>query len=166
MQNIVPLQDPAVWVAISFAIFAVIAFVFGRGALLGKLDARIADVKREIGTAETLRAQAQALLDEYKQKQKDAEKEAADILKRAKASAEEIRRQAEADLEEISARREAQLADRLKRMEDAAIQEIRAHAADLALKATTEIITSQMDKDANDRLVDESIPGLAKQLAA
>jgi F-type H+-transporting ATPase subunit b len=160
------LQDPTVWVAISFSIFCVIFWLFGRAALMAKLDGHIVSVQREIDTAETLRAEAQALLAEYQQKQQAAEKEAADILKRAKASADEIRKQAEKDIEEIAARREAQLADRLKRMEEAAVQEIRAHAADLALKATTEIITSQMSKEANDRLVDDSIPALTKQLAA
>ena len=59
-----------------------------------------------------------------------------------------------------------QLSDRLKRMEESAIQEIRARAAELALQATSEIIAGKLDKATNERLIDESIDDVAKKLAA
>ena len=50
-------------------------------------------------------------------------------------------------------------------MEQNAVQEIRAYAAELAVKATTEIIAKQMDKKTNENLIDQSIKNIARQLA-
>lgn len=157
------LQDPAVWVAISFAIFAVGAFVFGRGALLAKLDNRIAAIRQEIDTAGALRQEAQELLAQYQRKQAEATQEAQTIVQNAKRHADEIRKQAEASLEAASERREQQLRERLRRMEEATLQDIRAHAAALAVKATAEIIAERMDDTAQTRLIDDSIKQVAGQ---
>ena len=60
-----------------------IAFKMGRKSVVGALDAKIDEVKSEIENAERLRVEAQELLAQYQRKQRDAEQEAADILKRA-----------------------------------------------------------------------------------
>jgi F-type H+-transporting ATPase subunit b len=61
-------------------------------------------------------------------------------------------------------RKEEHLSQRLKRMEDGVKAEIQAYAAELAVKATAEIIASKLDHAANDRLIDQSIKSLAGQL--
>jgi len=124
------LQNAEVWVTFSFLIFVVGLVVLGRKPLLAKLDAKIAEIKKDIETAAALRA--------------------------------EISRQADAERKELLKRREQQLTERLRRMEEAAIQEIRAYAADLAVKATTDIIAGKMDDKTNAKLVEQS----TKQIAA
>jgi len=158
------LEKDTIWVLISFVIFCYVAYRFGRGALLRKLDTRIEDIRREISTAESLRIEAQELLAQYQRKQKDAAKESEAIISSARSRADEIVRHAEAELEQVAARREQQLTERLKRMEQSAIQEIQTHAAELAVKATKEIITEKMDKAANDRLVEQALTKLPEQL--
>jgi F-type H+-transporting ATPase subunit b len=159
------LQDPHIWVAISFVVFAIGLIKFGGKALLARLDAKIVEVKKEIETAAALRSEAQDLLNLYQRKQQDAEKEAQAIVANAKKHAAEISKQADAEREEILERREQQVSERLRRMEEAAIQEIRSYAADLAVKATTEIIAKKMDEQTNARLVEQSVKDVAKQLA-
>lgn len=158
------LHNSGVWVLFSFLIFAYVAWSKGRGALLGKLDARIAEIKREIDTASSLRIEAQDLLAQYQRKQRDAAKEAQTIVATAQKHAEDIKRQMEAELSETAKRREQQLQDRLRRMEEAAMADIRAYAAELAVKATAEIIAEKMDEKTNARLVDDSIKQVAGQL--
>lgn len=158
------LHDASVWVAISFAIFAIGAFKVGRGRLIGMLDARIDAIRKEIESAESLRVESQELLAQYQRKQRDATKEAAEIIETAQKSAAEIKKKAEKDLDETIKRREQQLQERLERMEEAAIQEIRSTAASLAMAATTEIINNSLDKKTNDNLVDGSIKNIAKTL--
>lgn len=158
------LQDTNFWVLLSFTLFVVVALKFGRAKVLGSLDAKIEKIRNDINTAESLRIEAQELLAQVERKQRDANVEANTIIATAKASAEMIRKDAEADLDSMIARKEAQLADRLSRMEDSARAEIQAYAAELAVKATTEIITARLDQAANDRLIDKSIQSIAASL--
>lgn len=152
------------WVLISFVLFAVGFWKFGLKLLIGKLDGRIDEIRKEIETAESLRVEAQELLAQYQRKQRDAAHEAESILAAAQKHAAEIQRQAESELNEMVARKESQLKDRLKRMEEVALQEIKSYAAELSVKATAEIIAKQMDQATNDRLIDQSIKSIASQL--
>lgn len=157
-------HNTTLWVAFSFIIFVALAVKFGGKGIIGALDKKIAEIKSEIETAERLKAEAQALLAEFQTKQRDAEKAAAEIIEQAKASALAVQKMAENDLAETMERREAQLADRLKRIEEKAIADIQNHAADLALKATREIVEKTLDEKASTKLVDQAIASVAKYL--
>ena len=157
-------HDTGIWVAISFIIFAVIAFKLGRNSVLGALDSKIAAVKTEIETAERLRVEAQELLAQYQRKQRDAEKEAQTILSKAQEQAKLLQKNAETDLAELMERRETQLAERLRRLEENAVAEIQNHAADLAVAATTEMIIQTLDEKTNTKLNEDTIKSLSKHL--
>lgn len=159
------LQDTNVWVLLSFLIFAFVMYKFGVGKFLGLLDSRIEEIKTEIDTAENLRVEAQELLAQYQRKQRDAETEAAQIVANAKEHAKKISDQAKAELEESMNRRETQLKDRLARMEAQAMQDIKAHAARLAVEATKEIIATHLEKDKSlrDRLISDSVADINKR---
>lgn len=159
------LHDTHVWYALSFLIFVIGAWKLGRKPVLEKLDRRIDEIRKEISTAESLRVEAQELLAQYQRKQREAAKEAQAILDNARKHAEQIGKQAEADLDAAIKRREQQMEDRLRRMEAAAVQEIRAYASELAVKATAEIIAKKMDEQTSDRLIEASIKQVAGQLA-
>lgn len=156
--------DATFWVLISFCLFLFMFFRLGRGPILAKLDARIGEIRKEISAAETLRIEAQELLAQYQRKQRDAAKEARTIIETARSHAVQITRQAEAELSESLKRREQQLEDRLRRIKENAATEIRAYAAELAVKATREIIAEKMDEKTSARLVDASIKQVAEQL--
>lgn len=157
-------QDTGIWVLISFVIFCFIMWKYGKDGILAMLDKRIEAIRKEIETAESLRVDAQELLAQYQRKQRDMAKEAEEIVATAKKHAVEIKKQAEKDLKEIATRREQQLTQRLKNMEQNAMQEIRSYAAELAVKATSELITKQMDKKTNENLVNKSIKDVSGQL--
>ncbi|MGB4106749.1 MAG: hypothetical protein WBK55_03010 [Alphaproteobacteria bacterium] len=158
------LHDTHVWFAISFAGFLALAFVFGRKAMLGKLDARIAEIRSEIQTAEGLNAEAKQLLVQYHMRHEEAVRDAARIKSEAEKDAEKIRIKADADLQESMERREKQLEERLGRMKQSAIAEIQQYAADLAAAATTEIIAKKLDKKLNEKLVDQAINKIGENL--
>ncbi len=158
------LHDPAIWLLCSFVIFAVMLYRKGKGAVLALLDKRIEGIRDELETAENLRVEAQELLAQYQRKHRDAVKDADNIIANAQKGADDILKKAESDLAESLSRKEQQLRDRLTRAEQAAIQEIQAYAADLAIKATTEIITSKLDKKTSERLLDASISNVSKNI--
>ena len=158
------LHNTTVWVGISFVLFVALVVKMAGGKIISALDKKIAEVRAEIETAERLKAEAQALLADFQQKQLDAEKIAAQIIEQAKASARAVQATAEADLTESMDRREAQLAERLKRIEEKAIADIQNHAADLAMQATREIVTKTLDDKAGGKLVDQAIASVSKYL--
>jgi F-type H+-transporting ATPase subunit b len=158
------MNDPYTWLILSFCIFAFVVYKGGKSALLNMLDTRIADIKTEIATAESLRVEAQELLAQYQRKHRDAVKDADTIIANAQKQAEEIRKNTEEDLSQNMARKEKQLRDRLARAETAAIEEIQAYAADLAVRATSEIIASKMDGKTSEKLIDTSISNMNKNI--
>lgn len=157
-------HDTGIWVAISFLLFVVVAYKLGAKSVIGGIDGKIEEIKNEIQQAESLRVEAQELLAQYQRKQRDAEKEAADIIARAKANADKIRQATEAQLTEQADRREAQLTERLQRLEENAIADIQNHAAKLAVQATKEIIAKTLDDKTAERLGDEAITDLSRTL--
>lgn len=157
-------HDTGIWVAISFALFAAFAYKMGRKSIVSALDSRIEEVKGEIENAERLRVEAQELLAQYQRKQRDAEKEASDMLDRAKEQAQQLKKTAETDLKEVMARRETQLAERLKRIEENAIADIQNHAAELAVAATAEMIAKTLDEKTNKSLNEATIQKLPQHL--
>lgn len=152
------------WYLISFIIFVIGAWKFGRKAFTDMLDSRIETIKKEIETAESLRIEAQELLAQYQRKYRDAMSDADDIIERASQNAGDIKKQALADLEDQMKRAEDQHKDRLELMKQEAIQEIRAHAAHLAIEGTRKIISDQIDRKGQDRLVEQSIGQINKSL--
>lgn len=157
------LHDAHVWVLISFVLFACMAFRPGRTALLGKLDGRIEVIRREIETAESLRAEAQELLEQCQHRQRNAAQEAEKIVENARRHADSIKKQAETDIEETIRRKEKQLQDRLESMKETAFRDIRSYAAQLAVNAAAGIIAERMDESAHERLTKQAIGGIGRR---
>jgi len=157
-------HDTSLWVAISFILFLIVAFKLGRKSVTRTLDSRIEEIRKEIETAESLRVEAQELLAQYQRKQRDAEKEAQQIVDNAKAHADKIQARAKAELQETMQRREEQLTERVRRIEENAVASIQNYAAELALEATREIIAGSLDKKANENIAGKSIQDIAKHL--
>lgn len=149
------LHDTNMWVAVSFVIFCVLAYVYGRSAILNVLDSKIDSIRKEVEHAESLRVEAQELLAQYQRKTKNARQEAEDIIQRAQANAEKLKQETAAKLDVEMQRREAQLAKRIALMEEKAREDIKNHATNLTLRATSEIIAKAMNKTENARLSEE-----------
>src|SRR3546814_8996364 len=92
------LNDPTFWVAVAFVVFAGLMIWKARQPVLQSLDARAERIRAELDEAQRLREEAQKALAEYKRKQRDAAKEAEDLLASARHEADLLRRQAADDL--------------------------------------------------------------------
>lgn len=152
------------WVATSFALFVMMVFRQAKGALVSKLDARISEIKKEIDTAESMRIQAQELLAQYQRKQRDAVKDAEEIVENSKTHCREIQRMAERELEAALIRKEEQMKERLSRMQRQAIEEMRTQAIEMAMLAAQQILTDELAKKKGSNLIDETIDGMGEQL--
>ena len=157
------LTDTYIWMVFSFLLVLFIMWRFAKEPVIALLDKRIAEIKKELETAENLRVEAQEMLAQYQRKQRDAEKEAKAIIENAEKSAEKFRVKAEKDLKETMARREKQLEARLERMQIEAVQEIQSHAATLAIKAAEDIIVEKLDNKTYDALVEKSTNSIEQE---
>lgn len=151
------IYDTNLWLAFSFAIFVYIVWKAAGKLIIGALDKRSENIKKDILEAETLRTEAQQLLAQYQRKQRDAQKEAERMLDNAKTNAYQIRKAAEKDLKDSIALKEKQLAERITRMKDQAIAEIKTQAAHLSILATTHILAENTDKKTQTRLINDAI---------
>ncbi|MEC7537343.1 MAG: F0F1 ATP synthase subunit B [Pseudomonadota bacterium] len=158
------LQDPTFWVAVAFVIFVIAVFKPIKGALIGGLDAKIEEIRREVEEAEKLREEAQSLLANYQRQQRQAMQDAENIVARAKEEA--VRHRAEADeaMKEMVRRQEEQAREKIAQAEAAAIQEVKLMAVDLAMAASEKLLADKLVGDEGSRLIDKSISEIPQKL--
>lgn len=128
--------------------------------LTGGLDAKIAEVRKQLDEAKALRAEAEALRKEYSEKIANAEKDAAAMLDHARHEADAIVTKAEADAKDVIARREKMAQDKIGAAEIAAVTELRNKAAAAASAAASGLIKTNHSADADAALVDKVISGI------
>ncbi|MEN3748911.1 F0F1 ATP synthase subunit B [Sphingomonas sp. HF-S3] len=155
--------DATVWVSIAMAVFIGILIWKKVPALITRgLDGQIAAIRARLDEAKALRAEAEALRDEYARKIAGAEAEAQAMLQHADQEAAALIAKAEADAQDLTARRAKMAEDKIAAAERAAIAEVRARAADAAARAAAAIIAEKHGAAADKALVDQSIAGLGR----
>ncbi|WP_142848165.1 F0F1 ATP synthase subunit B [Telmatospirillum sp. J64-1] len=158
-------QAPEFWVLVSFLLVVGFAWRPVGRAIANALDNRAEGIRARIEEAVHLREEAQEMLATYQRKQRDAMKEAEEIVAHAKAEAERIAAQAAKDLDAAMLRRERQAMERIAQAEAAAAKEVRDRAIDIAMVATRQIIAQNLPADRAALLVDEAIKDLPSKLS-
>jgi F-type H+-transporting ATPase subunit b len=128
------------------------------------LDARAAQISKDLADAKKLREDAEALLAEYKQKKLDAEKEAAGIVSQAKADAASYAEDAKKKLGDALARRTKQAEQKIAQAEAAAIKDVRAAATERAIAAATALIAGGSKGKGGEKLISDSIAAVKSRL--
>jgi F-type H+-transporting ATPase subunit b len=153
------------WVLVSFILFIALLVYLKVPALVAKmLDERAAKISKELDEAKRLRQEAEVLLAEYKKKRSDAEAEARDIIAAAKAEAEVYAEESARKLNEALARRQAQAEQKIAMAEAAAVKDVRAAAADLAMSAASALLKDAVSGKTGEKLVSESIAAVKSRL--
>lgn len=149
------------WVSLSMAVLlGVVVWKKVPSAVLGGLDKKIAEIKAQLDEAKDLRAEAEALRDEYAAKIAGAQKDAASMMEGAQREADAILAKAEADSEAMVARRKRMAEDKIAAAERDAIASVRASAVDAASAASRALIADKHSADADKVLADEVIASL------
>ena len=158
------LNDPTFWVAVAFFVFMGLMVWKARKPMLDGLDARAERIRAELDEAQRLREEAQKTLAGYKRKQRDAAKEAEDLLANAKHEAELLSKQAAEDLRATLARREKAALEKIAQAEVQAVQDVRAQAVDIAIAATAKLLSENVDPQRDQAMVDQAIKELGQKL--
>ncbi len=156
---------PEFWVLVSFLGFVGLVLYYKvPGMIGGMLDKRAADIAAELDDARRLRGEAQQLLASYQRKQREAMKEAEDIVTQAKAEAEQLAKETRANMEAQVDRRTKLAEDKIAQAETQAINDVRATAAEVAVGAARRVIADKVDASKDAQLIEKSISHLASQL--
>jgi F-type H+-transporting ATPase subunit b len=152
----------ALWTVVLFGLFAWVLAKFGWKPLLRVIEEREKDVREAVLGAEKANAEAHALLEKHKEMLREAGREREEIVKRTLKEAEQLRQdllaKSRAESEELLKRAKDQIA----REKTAAIQELRAQVADIAIDAAAKLVTSSLSPEVQRKLVDDYIADLPK----
>jgi F-type H+-transporting ATPase subunit b len=154
--------NPGGMVALAIIIvFVILIWKKVPGAIGRALDSKIALIRDQLAEAEALRKEAEALKAEYEAKAKSADKDRKALIERAKHEAGEIVAQAKSDADALIERRTKMAEDKIAAEERAAVEQLRAAAAEAAAKAAAKIIAERHDADSDAKLVDQAIKEIA-----
>lgn len=158
------LSDPTFWVAVCFVIFFVLLGKKLFGTINTMLDQRAALIKTELEESARLRAEAQAMLDDFKKKQAEAAKDAEAIVRYAREEAERAEQSARTALDAAIARRRDQAVAKIAQAEAEAVREVRELAVSIAVAATRNVIASDVAGAKGAALIDRAIADLPQKL--
>lgn len=158
------LHDPKFWVIVAFITFVVLSYKKTSSLLLGALDARSERIKAELDEAHRLRAEAEALLNDYKQKQTAYLKEAETILDTARRDADSLRAYSEKELKAALDLRMKQAVERIAQEEGKAIEDVRNHVVDIALAAARTLIVDHLSNIPQEELVKLALTDIERKI--
>jgi F-type H+-transporting ATPase subunit b len=158
------IHDPEFWVAIAFILAIALVWNKAKAALGSSLDERAAKIRSELEEARRLREDAQAMLAAYQRRQRDALKEAEEIVARAREEAERLGEKGRRDLEAAIERRRQMAEEKIAQAEAKALAEIRAVAVTVAMAATRQVLKNQLDQKRGAELIDHAIQALPGRL--
>ena len=149
-----------IWTLVVFAISLLVLrrAVFPR--IRDALDARANRINESIDAADRTRQEADQLLDDYRERLKDARGQADEIITRARAAADVHEREAS---DQAKDKREQMLEQTRRDIEAEtrrAIQEIRREVADLTVLATEKVTRKTLTEDDQRRLIEDAMSEL------
>jgi F-type H+-transporting ATPase subunit b len=163
--NFVNFSDPEIWVAIAFILFVGVVLYYKLPGKVGNaLDQRSSAIARELEEARKLRAEAEALLADYKQRTENAHVEAEEILAQANREATAYAKEAREAFDEMIARRLNVAEQKIKLEEEKARKQIRAQAAELAVSTAEQLIEQKMTGTVAENTITTSLDRIKKRL--
>ncbi len=132
--------------------------------LVAKLDERGDRIRKDLEEARRLKEEAQKLVAEYKRRQREAEAEAEAIISTAKVEAERLASEAKQKLEDLIARRTKMAEQKIAQAEAQALADVKAAAADAAVKAAEVMLAANVVGDTADRILASAVSEVKSKL--
>jgi F-type H+-transporting ATPase subunit b len=154
---ILPETNEIIWGALSFAaVFGLLAWK-GFPAIKRAMEERTARIQADVDAAESAKAEVSAKAAEYDAKLAEARTEAARIIEEARQDADAYRNDKRAEADAEIARMKEQAAADVEASKAQAIADIRGEVATLAIGAAETVVGQNLDRAANEALVEQFI---------
>jgi F-type H+-transporting ATPase subunit b len=160
---ILPAADELVWGSISFAVLLFLLYRYGYPPVKRAMEARTERIRAELQAADTAKAEAQGVLDDYRAQLNDAKTEAGRIIEEARQVADQIKRDQESRLQsELAELRTRAVAD-IESAKTQAMNDLRGEVAQLAIGAAETVVQRNLDSATQTQLVEDYINQVAAQ---
>jgi F-type H+-transporting ATPase subunit b len=157
--------DAEFFVALGFLLFVILLGYLGvHDRIVTELDRRTERVTNQLAEAKQLREEAERVLQSFQEKAKQAEIEAANIVKLAKLEADTLAREAAERMQDFITRRSEQADAKIALAETQAAAEVRAAAADAAVAAAERVLKETVKGPAADSYIAEAIAETRRRL--
>ncbi|NLO89357.1 MAG: F0F1 ATP synthase subunit B [Clostridia bacterium] len=142
-----------IWAIINFLVLLALLYKFLWNPILNTLDKRREEISSNLSSAESMKQQAEEMLEEYKRKIAEAKSEAQDIINQANRAAEETRNTMMSQAHEEAARITEKAREEIRREKEQAMKEVRDEIATLAVMAAGKVLEKSMTKEDHEKLV-------------
>ena len=164
MFNLINLNDPQIWVAVSFILFFIIF-----GSLLWKkfsnfLDNKINDIREEILVASNLHQEAKNLLSEEKKRLQGLDSEINIIIEEGKLKAQNLYNESKEKINKEIMKLEKSAKEKIKYLENEAVIEIQNKISKHSIKLTEKFLEETLSKEDHSEMISNSINELEKTL--
>ncbi|MEM1021053.1 MAG: ATP F0F1 synthase subunit B [Pseudomonadota bacterium] len=157
--------DTSFWVGASVVTFLALLVYLGVHKTMAKsLDDRAQKIQSELDEARKLKEEAQSLLAKHQRRQREASKEAEEILAHAREEAEAIKAEVDGNIKTMVDRRSRLAEDRIKAAEAAAVKDVRKIAVEVATAAAQKIIAEHLTAETQQNSIDKAISELGQKL--
>jgi F-type H+-transporting ATPase subunit b len=133
--------------------------------IFGALDARAERIRAELDEAQRLHEEAKALLAKYQGQLQEGEKLATEIVSHAETERTRLEERMRADFEAAVKRRTEQAMERIQQEEQRALAEVRARAADLAVRTARRLLTERIGEQEAHAMVRNAVQDVSRRLA-
>jgi F-type H+-transporting ATPase subunit b len=133
--------------------------------VLVALDTRAERIRAELDEAQRLHEEAKGLLAKYQRQLHEGEKLAADIVTQAEGERARLEQRMRIDFDAAVKRRTEQAMDRIAQEEQKAVADVRARAADLAVRTARRLLTEKLGETEAQAMIRSSIEDVSRKLA-
>jgi F-type H+-transporting ATPase subunit b len=127
------------------------------------MEARTERIRAELQAADTAKADAQGVLDDYRAQLNDAKSEAGRIIEEARQVADQIKRDQEARLQSELAELRTRAVGDIESAKAQAMNDLRIEVAQLAIGAAETVVQRNLDPATQTQLVEDYINQVAAQ---
>lgn len=158
--QLVPEKNELIWGAIGFVVVFAFLSKVGYPAMKKSMAARSDKIRDDLESAESAKADASRVLDEYRAQLADAKAEAGRIIEEARQESDTLRRNAETALQtDLAASRERAVAD-AETIRAQALADLQGQVGALVSEGVNRVVVGGIDPATQSRLVDDYIAGL------
>jgi F-type H+-transporting ATPase subunit b len=154
---ILPETNEIIWGIISFVVLAGLLMKFAVPAMQKGMAARSERIRTDLGAAEKAKADADAVLADYRAQLADARNEANRIIDEARRSADAVRADLQARAQEDIAEMRARATADVEAAKASALADLRTEVANLAIGAAETIVQKNLDHETQVQLVENYI---------
>ncbi len=143
----------SIWTTLVFLALLGILWKFAWGPILGAVQAREDGIQETLDQAGNERDEAANLLAEHRQQMADARRQAQQMIAEGKEAGERVRQDIEAKARDEGDAMIERARESIEREKDAALEELRKEAVDLALAAAAKLVQESLDAEKDRELV-------------